>query len=347
MKKMLSLFCAAALLAPLSGMVVFAEEHGGIDYESRDGNVCYTMYKDRTVVFAPANEEYRWCSIPDMVMYLEPDQFTGDLQTEYIEELLYQDWNSGTNLIIEDGIDEIGDFAFHHMNIEQAQFSDDVISVGTGAFMQGRMTFLDETMYPQNVEYIPERGFYECKNLTTAQIPAQITKIGTKAFQNCTALETVTFPDGLLWINERAFEGCTALKSVELPYSVTQIGNYAFRNCTTLEKLVILNPDTEFSAYNCLGETKPTSLTIYGYTGSTAETYAETEGIPFVALEEPQTGDVNLNGQIGVTDAVMLQKYLLGLHSLTQRNSKLADLTSDGIVDAFDLAVLKHKCLNT
>lgn len=412
----------------------FADTVTEIVTTKEDGSVCFTLYEDGTLLFTPINEEYRWCSIPDMVMYLEGGEYEDAFQTEYV---LYQEWNSGTNLIIEDGITEIGDFAFHHMNIEQAEFSDDVISVGTGAFMQGRMTFLDETVYPQNVGYIPERGFYECKNLTTAHIPTQIKRIGTKAFQNCTALETVTFPEGLLWINERAFEGCTALTAAEIPDSVTQIGTYAFRNCTaltgeinlssvevigsdafkncksitaidfgnhlnaipnrcfyeckalenlvipdaittigmsafsgcsglkevtlssgvqeigsssfynctSLEKLVVLNPEMVFPAQNCLGTVISDILVIYGYAGSTAEAYAEEKNIPFVALEEPQTGDVNMNGQIGVTDAVMLQKYLLGLQDFTKQKSLLADMDEDGTLSGFDLAILKRRIL--
>lgn len=342
MKKLIAMLCAAMCIS-MSGMAVSAEENENILFEKQEGNIRYTVYEDGPVLFAPADAAYRWCSIPDMVMYLEGGEDEEYSKTEYI---LYQEWNSAKTIIVEDGITEIGDFAFHHMHVERAEFSDDVTAIGTGAFMQGYMPFLDETVYPQNVGYIPERGFYECKNLTTAHIPAQIKRIGTKAFQNCTALETVTFPEGLLWINERAFEGCTALTAAELPNSVTQIGDYAFRNCTALEKLVVLNPDMEFPVRNCLEGTGSDTLTICGYAGSTAEAYAEEKKIPFVTLEEPQTGDVNLNGRIGVTDAVMLQKYLLGQDPLAERNYALADLTNDGIVDAFDLAVLKHRCLN-
>ncbi len=54
-------------------------------------------------------------------------------------------------------------------------------------------------------------------------------------------------------------------------------------------------------------------------------------------------GDVTDNGILGVTDAVMMQKYLLNAGTMTA--PARGDLTGDGAVNAFDLAVLKRKLL--
>lgn len=56
-------------------------------------------------------------------------------------------------------------------------------------------------------------------------------------------------------------------------------------------------------------------------------------------------GDVNLDGSVNVADAVLLQKYLLTLESLTVEQAQAADLSEEGEVNAFDLAVLKRMLL--
>lgn len=54
-------------------------------------------------------------------------------------------------------------------------------------------------------------------------------------------------------------------------------------------------------------------------------------------------GDVNDDAVLSVNDAIMLQKYLLNLGTLTVSRG---DLSNDGVVDAFDLAILKRKILD-
>ncbi|MCR4643870.1 MAG: RICIN domain-containing protein [Oscillospiraceae bacterium] len=63
---------------------------------------------------------------------------------------------------------------------------------------------------------------------------------------------------------------------------------------------------------------------------------------------EPQTpeklrGDVDANGEVNVLDVVMLQKYLLGIGSLTDASQ--GDLNEDDVIDIFDLGLLKREVL--
>ncbi|MBR1899021.1 MAG: dockerin type I repeat-containing protein, partial [Oscillospiraceae bacterium] len=55
-------------------------------------------------------------------------------------------------------------------------------------------------------------------------------------------------------------------------------------------------------------------------------------------------GDVNGDGVLSVTDAVMLQKWLLCMGEMTQPEA--ADLLPDGRIDILDLALVKHALLN-
>ncbi|MBQ9696550.1 MAG: glycosyl hydrolase 53 family protein [Oscillospiraceae bacterium] len=55
---------------------------------------------------------------------------------------------------------------------------------------------------------------------------------------------------------------------------------------------------------------------------------------------EPVRGDLNADRECGVTDVILLQKWLLRAGELPDAQS--ADLNADGTVDVFDLAMLKH-----
>lgn len=53
-------------------------------------------------------------------------------------------------------------------------------------------------------------------------------------------------------------------------------------------------------------------------------------------------GDVNLDGKIGIEDAVLLQKYLLASEALTETQWKSADIIGEDGVNVFDMAALRQ-----
>ena len=53
-------------------------------------------------------------------------------------------------------------------------------------------------------------------------------------------------------------------------------------------------------------------------------------------------GDVNFDGDVGVSDAVQLNRYLLG-HISELGNIKNADLLADGVIDVFDMVYLRKQ----
>lgn len=69
--------------------------------------------------------------------------------------------------------------------------------------------------------------------------------------------------------------------------------------------------------------------------------YKDSDYIYFTIL--PSLGDLNSDNTLTTADAVLLQRYILGEKSLTQSQWQAADLNADGVVNGFDLALLRQK----
>ncbi|MCM1507683.1 MAG: DUF4832 domain-containing protein [Ruminococcus flavefaciens] len=53
-------------------------------------------------------------------------------------------------------------------------------------------------------------------------------------------------------------------------------------------------------------------------------------------------GDINSDGKVNVADMVLLEKYILGSGSLTEKQYSIADLTGDNSVDSFDMVLMRQ-----
>jgi arabinogalactan endo-1,4-beta-galactosidase len=65
---------------------------------------------------------------------------------------------------------------------------------------------------------------------------------------------------------------------------------------------------------------------------------------PFTEATEPEKliGDANLDGAVTISDAVVLQKYLLGSGALTEEQWNAADIIDKGTVNVLDMVALKR-----
>ncbi len=228
------------------------------------------------------------------------------------------------DLVIPEAIDGkpvtvIGDCAFNGIDI--------VISYSP--YTSSRIT---SVKLPDSLKVI-ERYAFNGANIKELVIPDGVTQIGDSAFLNNKKLESVDFPDTLTVIETGAFEGCEKLKSVVIPGSVSSIGNFAFAHCDALESVTIEygnlgnskgsddgsfawfgSSGNVFSSYSLKTIVLPGSIdniwgifpgtfvnknsnaqaTVYGYSGSAAERYAEEDGFKFSAL----TPDVSYHTHI-------------------------------------------------
>jgi hypothetical protein len=118
---------------------------------------------------------------------------------------------------------------------------------------------------------------------------------------------SITVADGVTEIGAGAFSG-TQVQAAVLPLSVASVDNSAFSGCSALTDLTVSY------AYAVLGSgIMPAAAKLHGYTGSTAQSYASQNGIPFVdmgAIPADQPLPVCRNVQYsGYTTTINGQQY--------------------------------------
>lgn len=224
---------------------------------------------------------------------------------------------------------------------------ENVTSIGMGAFLL--CTEFTDISLPNSVTSIGMTAFGECSNLISVSIPESVTSIGLAAFGGCSKLTSITInennrtyysennciiekesktlvvgcsnsviPEDVLSIADYSFYASTNLTSITIPKNTTNIGEAAFDFCPNLTNITILSKtvsiyDNEY--------TLPTSATIYGYAGSTAEAYATKYGRAFVALnEEPIDGAVIAYQVSKAKNGTFSLRLINGFNSLDYKN---------------------------
>ena len=80
-----------------------------------------------------------------------------------------------------------------------------------------------------------------------------------------------------------------------------------------------------------------TDLTVYGYAGSTAETYANDNEFEFIEIKKTEiTGDLDSDGEITSSDALNILQLVVSGENLTDEQKKLADMDGDGEITSAD-----------
>ncbi len=192
-----------------------------------------------------------------------------------------------------------------------------VTSIGDWAF--ANLFELTNVSIPDGVKSIGDRAFSSCIVLESVKIPSSVTSIGNAAFRTASssldsklrsiqvdsANKNYTSVDGVLYnkakttliqipsaielsdlnientvdtILEYAGVRCNNIQTVTIPSSIQTIGANAFENCKSLSKV---NINTEKTFTIGAGVFKGDTVTIYSYSPSYAQRYAEANNIPF------------------------------------------------------------------
>ena len=276
---------------------------------------------------------------------------------------------------IPSGVTSIGVWAFDGcISLTEITIPDSVTSIGGRAF-DGCIS-LTEITIPDSVTSI-ESTFEGCTSLTEITIPNSVTSIGYYTFSDCTRLTKITIPDSVTSIGGYAFKGCTSLTEITIPNSVVDIGESAFENCTNLTIYGYFGSAAETSAaenkisFVSIGgvqTTEPVATTTTELvttttisTSKATSTTARTVTPPSTAIKHQATatsenqtttsstssesfspiyGDINLDGQVDITDVILLNRYCSGTVSLNKNAVKNADCDGDKEVSSNDAVVL-------
>lgn len=118
--------------------------------------------------------------------------------------------------------------------------------------------------------------FYVMSNVTEVSLPSTLKTIGQSCFSGCSLITILLLPEGLETLQGGCFYNCSGLTELTLPSSLKEITGTIIDNknavLTILSRTVLIG---EYSIY---------VKTIRGYIGSTAETYANSNNIPFEAI---------------------------------------------------------------
>ena len=146
------------------------------------------------------------------------------------------------------------------------------------------LNLLTSVTIPDWVTDIGYYAFLSCKLLSSVVIGNGVKSIGSDAFSGCTSLSSVTIGNSVTEIRGSAFSNCTSLQEITIPVNVTDIQSEAFSGCTGLQSIYIYNRSCKIRD-NAI----PANATVYGYMGSTAQTYADKNGLIFKELEGTHT----------------------------------------------------------
>ena len=177
-------------------------------------------------------------------------------------------WADLTEVVIEDGVTEIGKDVFQGcVGLTKVTIPDSVKKIGTWSFY--RCKGLKNVDIPANTEIgdssfrqsgleqvtvsggsVGNYAFHRSEDLK--KITVNCETIGEEAFSGCDYLTDITLGENVKTLGDKAFYTCDALERVEIPSTVTDIGEKTFYSCPALKEAIIRAGTVKAGTfYNC------------------------------------------------------------------------------------------------
>ena len=179
----------------------------------------------------------------DSAQYTLPQNFKGEITINYLGDHLFSRNETVVDLIVPDGYEEIGHFAFYECpNLESLTLGKDVKKIGDLAFSccpkLSKFSVSDENPHLYEKDGCIIERETETLVLSNGNIPQGVKIIGFCVFVENKKLDNVTIPEGVETIMGTAFD-FSSVASVLLPDSLKKIDISAFSRCSELKEIYI------------------------------------------------------------------------------------------------------------
>lgn len=112
---------------------------------------------------------------------------------------------------------------------------DGVTEIGTNAF--GNCSNLKSVFMPNSVNLLGNRVFYYCSKMTDITLSSGITTLTKSLFEECHALKTIVIPDSVTSVGEQTFIYCYQLENVTMSSNLEVVDYLAFNETPKLKEL--------------------------------------------------------------------------------------------------------------
>ena len=220
-----------------------------------------------------------------------------------------------TSLTLPAGITEIYGSAFKNCTgLTSLNLPAGITSIGGGAFYgcsglkEVRFCINDnlDTYLTKGHPYIDVdcgvKYYLNDKEITSIEIPSNVTTLGHYVFQGCRELTSVTLPAGITSIGSSAFEGCSGLTSIYVyAEKVPGIGSDAFKGCDA-KKCILYVPKGTYADYRS---------SEFGYFENIVEFDATGIDKTTTSTDVEEVSRYSVNGQrlVGPTKGLNIVKY--------------------------------------
>ena len=210
-----------------------------------------------------------------------------------------------------------------------------------GAPWKDYIPYIETVVLSEGLTNISDNAFSGCVYLKSIKIPETVTSIGSFAFSRCRSLSEIRIPDGVTAIQAGTFDRCANLQVITLSGSIQRIGWSAFYDCQSLKSITVYDPDCEIDNDN---NVFPYTAVLYGYPGSTIQSYADQYGLLFkeIGSDSLLPGDVSGDGDVTAEDARLALRAAVGLETYAAGSPEFlaADATKDGAITAEDARLI-------
>ncbi len=206
-----------------------------------------------------------------------------------------------TDLVIPEGVTEVGQGLFAFSTISTATIAADAETVGLGAFIccyslnpvtiGSKVTTIGDYafQFDKAIKEVHITDINSWLNIDFGSSDSNPCYYGGSLFIDGEPVTDLTIPDSVSSIKDHAFNGCASLENVSIP-GTANIGNSAFRNCIRLTSVSTGNGVESIGTYAFADCSNLTSVTIPdGVTSIGNGAFADCTGLTSITIPDSVT----------------------------------------------------------